>query len=179
MGDQLVRRETPSQQDNLEGQLERLDAQPMVFPESTPESLPSMSPAQRAQALRRDLRSGPAPLAPSLPPLPPARPAPSRSVTTRPRAPDAARPGSELPSTERPTLPAIPRFVVPAIAALQAEPPVMARQALPSIAPAPSEPHLVVATPTEAPRRKAGQAHLVRLAVVLLGFGTMAFFLLR
>jgi hypothetical protein len=55
----------------------------------------------------------------------------------------------------------------------------MAPQALPSLASAPSEPALVVATPTGTLRRKAGQAHLVRIAVVLLGFGTMAFFLLR
>jgi hypothetical protein len=215
MGDHIVRRETPTRspqpserrptaelpeqqlhqlihnptQDDLESELELIDAHPMDFPEATPESLPTMSQPRLAHTLRRDLRSGPVPVVPSLPPLPPRagistlamsraqRPTPS--VTTMPRAEDPAE--SELPSTERPTLPAIPRFTGPVTAASGAEPrPAMARQALPSIDIAASEPPPAAATPRTSLLRKAGQAHLVvRITVPLLALGTLAFLLLR
>jgi hypothetical protein len=214
MGDHIVRRETPTSppqpserrptdeipeqqlhqlihnptHDDLESELELIDAHPMVFPDSTPESLPTMSQPRLAHTLRRDLRSGPVPVVPSLPPLPSRtgistlamsraqRPTPS--VITMPRAEDPTE--SELPSTERPTLPAIPRFAGPVLAAARAEPrPGMARPA-PSLDIAPSEPPLVAAAPRGSLLRKAGQTHLiVRVTVPLLALGTLAFLLLR
>lgn len=217
MGDHIVRRETPTRppqpierrptaeipelqlhqlihnpvSDDLESELELIDAHPMVFPESTPESLPSISPPRLAHTLRRDMQSGPVPLVPSLPPLP-ARAGistlamsraqrPTPSVTVKPRAEDPALTEAEIPSSERPTLPAIPRLSAPVGASSEAaQRPVMTRQALPPIETAPSEPGLVAATPRWSFLRKAERASLVlRVVPVLLGLGTMAFLLLR
>jgi hypothetical protein len=217
MGDHIVRREPPTRpsqrierqptaelpeqqlqqlihspiDDDLESELELIDAHPMVFPESTPESLPSVSAPRLAHTLRRDLRSGPVPLVPSLPPLParagmstltmPRAQRPTTPVTVMPRTEDPTFNEAELPSTERPTMPAIPRFVVSAIAASPAAPrPAMTGQALASLDTAPSSPPLVTATPEEAVVRGTGPARLALLIVlVLLTFGTLALLLLR
>ena len=175
--------------DDLESELELIDAHPMVFPESTPESLPSTS--RLAHTLRRDLQSGPVPVVPSLPALPPRaaispiamsraqRPTPP--VTAMPRTEDSTLTETEIPSSERPTLPSIPRLAVPAIASSDAGPrPVMARQGPPPIDTVPSEPRSVAAPPTWSVRWSAGRAHLIpTMMVALLGLGTMAFLLLR
>jgi hypothetical protein len=217
MGDHIVRREPPTRpsqrierqptaelpeqqlqqlihnpiDDDLESELELIDAHPMVFPESTPESLPSVSAPRLAHTLRRDLRSGPVPFVPSLPPLParagmstltmPRAQRPTTPVTVMPRTEDSALSDAELPSTERPTMPAIPRLAVPAIAASDAAPrPAMTRQALASIDAAPSEPPLVTATPGGAVVRSARPARLALPIVLgLLTFGTLALLLLR
>jgi len=217
MGEHIVRREPPTRplrpierrptaelpeqqlhqlihspiQDDLESELELIDAHPMICPESTPESLPSTASPRLAHTLRRDLQSGPVPVVPTLPPLPPragistsAMPRaqrPTPPVTAMPRTEDSTLTETEIPSSERPTLPSIPRLAVPAIASSDAGPrPVMARQGPPPIDTVPSEPRSVAAPPTWSVRWGAGRAHLIpTMMVVLLGLGTMAFLLLR
>jgi hypothetical protein len=171
----------------LEGELELIDAHPMVFPEFTPESLPSASSPRLAYKVRRGMQSGGVPIVPA--------PSTRSGISTiaiaraqRPRPPVTAMPraesptllATELPSTERPTLPEIPRLSASAIASSQAEPrPVMAPQALPPIDTDPSEPKFVAATPRSLPLN-AERAHLVLpIVLVLLALGTIAFLLLR
>ncbi len=176
--------------DDLEIELELIDAHPMVFPESTPESLPSAASARFAHTLRRDLESGPVPVVPALPPLPPrtgistvAMPRtqrPSPPVTAMPRTETSTLAETEIPSSERPTLPSIPRFAAPAIGSANAGPRlVMGRQGPPPIDTVPSEPRSVAAAPTRSVRWSAGRTHLIPIMVVLLGLGAMAFLLLR
>jgi len=217
MGDHIVRREPPTRRshrierqptaelpeqqlqqlihspidDDLDSELELIDAHPMVFPDSTPESLPSVSAPRLAHTLRRDLRSGLVPLVPSLPPLParagmstltmPRAQRPTTPVTAMPRTEDPALSEAELPSTERPTMPAIPRLALPVISSSNVEShPATPHQAPASIEIAPGPPPLVAATPGEAVVRGAGPARLALLIVlVLLTFGTLALLLLR
>ena len=168
-------------QDDLEAELELIDAHPNMFPDATPESLPRISVPRLAHTQRRGMPSGDLPVAPG----PAARTSTSANPDARrtspamPCADSDAIARAKLPSTERPTLPAIPRLAVTMLASPEAEPPpATAPAALPQIDLAVTEPAFVAAAPKRPLVRAGGHARLVLpIMLVVLALGAVAVWL--
>jgi hypothetical protein len=167
----------------LEAELELIDVLPEMFPDATPEFLPRFSSPRFAHTTRRDLKSGGVPTLPQLH-GPDDRidistilmPRQARPTTPAPAPVTAGTAGDDLPSTERPTRPAIPRPLLPSLAASEAEPsPALAPEASPASDVAATEIAPVSATPKQ-PRLGVGRARVVLpivASVLALGAGTL------
>jgi hypothetical protein len=161
-------------QDDLEAELELIDAHPNVFPDATPESLPRISVPRLAHTQRRGSGELPVVLAPAARTSTSANPDDRRRTSpAMPCADSAALARANVPSTERPTMPAIPRLSAAALASLEAASPrATPPEALPPVDLAVTEPALVAAMPKPPIVRASRHAWLVfptMLVVLVLG----------
>lgn len=167
--------------DDLEAELELIDALPAILAEATPAQLPSLASPRLAHTLPRGMQSGAMPaFAERTTIRVPEAQRLAAYATAMPRAGDLARPATETPRTERPTIPEIPRPVVPALMASEVEPrPVIAHQELAPTEIGPSEPLRIAGMPRRSLLVGARRARLiVPIVLLLLALGAAAFWLL-
>lgn len=158
--------------DDLEAELELIDALPAILAEATPAHLPNLVSPRLAHTLPRGTQSDAMPALAERTTIEVTETQRLAAyVTAVPRAGDLTRSATETPRTERPTVPAIPRPLVPALLAseLESRPTEIG----------PSEPLPSAGMPSRSLLVGARRARrIVPIVLLLLALGAAAFWLL-